>query len=89
MSSLGQKLDDARAAGWAEWVRSEADERVVCEGCWFDKRRAHPRTGDGCQARAAPGRCWATGGGMIIRRSSGPPLAGRFQKLARGTGQTG
>ena len=36
MGGLEQKLSDSRAAGWAEWIRSEADERAVLEGCTFD-----------------------------------------------------
>ncbi len=36
MGDLLQKLADAKAAGWREWIRTEADERAVCEGCWFD-----------------------------------------------------
>jgi phage terminase large subunit-like protein len=34
--ALAQRMADARAAGWDEWVRCEADERAVSEGCWFD-----------------------------------------------------
>jgi phage terminase large subunit-like protein len=33
---LAQLLTDAETAGWIDWVRSEADERAVLEGCWFD-----------------------------------------------------
>jgi len=33
---LPQLLADATAAGWIEWVRCEADEQAVLEGCWFD-----------------------------------------------------
>src|SRR4051812_382732 len=36
MGDLAQKLADARAAGWADWIRSEADERAVMEDCTFD-----------------------------------------------------
>ena len=36
MKDLLQLLADARAAGWREWIRSEADERAVAEGCTFD-----------------------------------------------------
>lgn len=34
--NLAQRLSDARAAGWSEWIRTEADERAVSEGCVFD-----------------------------------------------------
>jgi len=37
---LAQLLADAEAAGWREWVRSEADERAVLDGCWFDIQAA-------------------------------------------------
>lgn len=30
----------AKAGGWLEWVRSEADERAVAAGYWFDIERA-------------------------------------------------
>ncbi len=40
MSKLAQKLADASAAGWAEWIRSKADERAVSEGCTFDLKAA-------------------------------------------------
>src|SRR4029450_13337370 len=36
MPDLAQLLCDATSAGWIEWVRSEADERAVLDGCWFD-----------------------------------------------------
>jgi phage terminase large subunit-like protein len=36
MPDLAQLLCDATSAGWIEWVRSEADERAVLNGCWFD-----------------------------------------------------
>jgi phage terminase large subunit-like protein len=36
MTELMQRLSDARAAGWGEWIRSEGDERAVLEGCTFD-----------------------------------------------------
>jgi phage terminase large subunit-like protein len=35
-SKLPQLLSDARRAGWAKWIRSEADERAVLAGCTFD-----------------------------------------------------
>ena len=40
MADLAQKLVDAREAGWLEWIRSEADERAVLDGCWFDLKAA-------------------------------------------------
>lgn len=33
---LQQRLADARREGWADWVRSEADERAVLNGCRFE-----------------------------------------------------
>jgi phage terminase large subunit-like protein len=36
MPDLAQKLADACRAGGLEWIRGEADERAVLEGCWFD-----------------------------------------------------
>src|SRR5262245_50241071 len=37
---LAQLLADAEAAGWREWVRTEADERAVLGGYWFDTAAA-------------------------------------------------
>jgi phage terminase large subunit-like protein len=34
--SLNQLKADAKAEGWSEWIRSEADERAMLNGCWFD-----------------------------------------------------
>lgn len=34
--SLLQRKADAQAEGWADWIRSEADERAVLDGHWFD-----------------------------------------------------
>lgn len=36
MHKLAQLKADARTEGWAEWIRSEADERAALDGCWFD-----------------------------------------------------
>jgi phage terminase large subunit-like protein len=36
MKDLLQLLADAKAAGWREWIRTEADERALLEGCMFD-----------------------------------------------------
>src|SRR5262245_38329666 len=33
---LEQRIVDARKAGWSEWIRTEADERAMSEGCYFD-----------------------------------------------------
>lgn len=33
---LAQLLLDAKRAGWAPWIRSEADERAILSGCYFD-----------------------------------------------------
>lgn len=33
---LQQRLLDAKRAGWRAWIRSEADERALLEGCTFD-----------------------------------------------------
>lgn len=33
---LPQLLADAKSEGWSEWIKSEADERAVLNGCWFD-----------------------------------------------------
>lgn len=30
----------AKRQGWLGWIRSEADERAVLDGCWFDQSRA-------------------------------------------------
>lgn len=38
--SLEQLKADARAEGWADWIRSAADERAVFERCWFDMTAA-------------------------------------------------
>lgn len=37
---LAQLKADAKAEGWSEWIKSEADERAVLDGCWFDVRAA-------------------------------------------------
>ena len=37
---LPQLLTEAKREGWANMIRSEADERAVLEGCWYDKRQA-------------------------------------------------
>ena len=34
--SLEQLKADAKAEGWSDWIKSEADERAVLNGCWFD-----------------------------------------------------
>lgn len=40
MSRLAQLKADAQSQGWSEWIRTEADERAVLDGCWFDLRAA-------------------------------------------------
>jgi phage terminase large subunit-like protein len=30
----------AKRGGWLDWVRTEADERALLDGCYFDRRRA-------------------------------------------------
>lgn len=40
MVALAQKLVAAREQGWSEWIRCEADERAVLEGCLFDTQAA-------------------------------------------------
>lgn len=35
-NTLAQLKTDAAREGWADWIRSEADERAVLDGCWFD-----------------------------------------------------
>lgn len=34
--SLAQLKADAKAEGWADWIRSTADEHALLAGCWFD-----------------------------------------------------
>ena len=34
--TLAQRLTDAKTAGWADWIRSEADEKAVLADHWFD-----------------------------------------------------
>lgn len=34
--SLEQLKTDAKREGWHKWIRSEADEAAVLDGCWFD-----------------------------------------------------
>lgn len=48
---LYQLKAQAKREGWADWIRSEADERAVMDGCWFDV------------SRTTDGRCvrWAAG----------------------------
>lgn len=36
MIQLTQRIADAHAEGWGDWIRSDADERAVLDGCWFD-----------------------------------------------------
>lgn len=38
--TLAQLTTDAKREGWANWIRSEADERAVLNGCWFDPKSA-------------------------------------------------
>ena len=33
-------LATAKDEGWSEWIRTEADERAVLSGCWFDREAA-------------------------------------------------
>lgn len=33
---LAQAITDAKREGWSDWIRSEADEHAVTEGCFFD-----------------------------------------------------
>jgi phage terminase large subunit-like protein len=33
---LAQLKTNAKREGWANWIRSQADERAVLNGCWFD-----------------------------------------------------
>ena len=40
MSTLAQRLADAHAEGWDEWIVTEADEKAVRDGCWFDIKSA-------------------------------------------------
>jgi phage terminase large subunit-like protein len=40
MADLAQKLAEACRAGWMEWIQSEADERAIAEGCYFDIQAA-------------------------------------------------
>lgn len=37
MKKLPQALADAKKAGWSNWIKSEADERAVLNGCRFDE----------------------------------------------------
>jgi phage terminase large subunit-like protein len=39
-SRLPQLLADAKREGWAQWIRSPADEQAVLNGCWFDPKAA-------------------------------------------------
>lgn len=36
MKKLQQLKTQAKREGWAKWIRSEADERALLDGCWFD-----------------------------------------------------
>ncbi len=36
MTKLAQKFANAKKEGWAEWIRSEADEQALLEDCTFD-----------------------------------------------------
>lgn len=36
--SLLQLKADAKAEGWADWIRSTADEHALLAGCWFDPK---------------------------------------------------
>lgn len=36
MNKIAQLKADAKAEGWSEWIKSEADERAVLNGCFFD-----------------------------------------------------
>jgi phage terminase large subunit-like protein len=39
-ADLEQLRSQAEAEGWAEWIRTKADERAVLNGCWFDVAEA-------------------------------------------------
>lgn len=38
--TLAQLKLDAKREGWADWIRSDADEHAVLNGCWFDVQAA-------------------------------------------------
>lgn len=38
--ALAQLKTDAKRAGWSRWIKSEADERAMLAGCYFDKNEA-------------------------------------------------
>jgi phage terminase large subunit-like protein len=40
-SKLKARLREAKKQGWAQWIKSEADERAVLHGCYFDEQAAN------------------------------------------------
>ena len=40
MAKLPKQLAKAEAEGWAHWIKSEADERAVLAGCYFEQDAA-------------------------------------------------
>ena len=40
MAKLPKQLAKAEAEGWSHWIKSEADERAVLAGCYFDQDAA-------------------------------------------------
>ncbi len=64
MAARSHKLLAARSKakrqGWLHWVRSEADERAMLDGCWVDQRRIDHVVEFGKQyLRHTEGSAWA------------------------------
>lgn len=41
LAKLKTRLREAKKQGWAKWIKSEADERAVLHGCYFDEAAAN------------------------------------------------
>ena len=40
MAKLPKQLAKAEAEGWSHWIKSDADDRAVLAGCYFDQDAA-------------------------------------------------
>ena len=64
--SLAQLKTDAKREGWAKWIRSEADERAVLNGCWF---------------HVEAGKSWVDGIENYFKFTRGPDIGEPYKLL--------
>lgn len=63
---LAQLKTDAKREGWAKWIRSEADERAVLNGCWF---------------HVEAGKSWVDGIENYFKFTRGPDIGEPYKLL--------